>query len=270
MIEASPGVPAPDGSTRLHLIVGDPIAQVKAPGGISRAFATRGANAMLLPAHVAAADLDAFVAGAVRMRNLDGIVVTVPHKPAMFRHCTTVTERARLLGAVNVLRRAPDGGWHGDMLDGVAMLGAIRAASFDPAGKRALLVGVGGAGSAIALALCEAGVSALALHDTDAARRDRLLRTLADRGGAPLEAGSLDPLSFDLVVNATPVGMREGDPLPLQADRLDVRTFVADVITAPEVTPLLHAARARGCPTATGLGMFRAQQDLLADFLLGG
>ena len=97
MTTPTPSVPAPDGATRLHLVIGDPIAQVKAPGGISRGFAARGANAMLLPAHVAAAELDAFVAGAARMRNLDGLLVTVPHKFAMYRHCTTATERSRTL-----------------------------------------------------------------------------------------------------------------------------------------------------------------------------
>ena len=187
MTGPTPSIPPPDGATRLHLILGDPIAQVKAPGGISRGFAARGANALMLPAHVAAAELDAFVAGVARMRNLDGLTVTVPHKFAMYRHCTTATERARALESVNVLRRTPEGGgWHGDMLDGIGMVGAIRAAGFDPAGRRALLVGAGGAGSAIALALVEAGVSALALHDADAARRDRLLRTLAGRGPAAL------------------------------------------------------------------------------------
>jgi shikimate 5-dehydrogenase len=157
------------------------------------------------------------------------------------------------------------------MLDGVAMVGAIRAAGFEPAGKRALLVGAGGAGSAIALALLEVGVSFLALHDADVARRDRLLRDLAARGGTTAPGvGSPDPSGFDLVVNATPAGMRPGDPLPVLADRLDGSTFVADVVTAPEVTPLLEVARARGCGIQTGVGMFRAQQDLIADFLLGG
>jgi shikimate dehydrogenase len=102
-------IPLPDGGTRLHLILGDPIAQVKSPAGITRGFAARGRNAMLLPAHVAAAELDAFLAGVARMRNLDGLVVTVPHKFAAFRHCATATERARFLGAVNVMRRGPGG-----------------------------------------------------------------------------------------------------------------------------------------------------------------
>ncbi len=271
MTGPAPALPAPDGATRLHLIFGDPVAQVKAPGGISRAFAARGRNAALLPAHVPAGALGDFLRGADAVRNLDGMVATVPHKFAAFRHCATATERARLLRSANVLRRNGDGTWHGDMTDGLGFVGGLRAAGFDPSGRRALLVGAGGAGSAIALALVEAGVAALAVHDADAARRDALLRTLAGRGGgAEARAGSPDPAGFDLMVNATPAGMSPGDALPVLADRLEGRMFVADVITAPEVTPLLRAARALGCGTQTGVGMFAAQVELLADFLLGG
>jgi shikimate dehydrogenase len=258
-------VPAPNGATRLFLIIGDPIAQAKSPGALTRALCARGRNAMLLPAHVAAAELDGFMAGIALARNLDGIVVTVPHKFAAFRHCATTTERARFLGAVNVMRRG-EGGWHGDMLDGAGFLGGLRAARFDPAGHRALLVGAGGAGTAIALALTEAGVAELAIHDVDVPRRDALLRRLEGRA----RAAGPDPRGHELVVNATPLGMREDDPLPVPAELLEPRSFVADVVPTPEVTPLLRVAQARGCRTQTGGAMYRAQQELLLEFLLGG
>jgi len=270
MTDPATALPAPDGATRLFLVFGDPIAQVKAPGGLSRAFAARGRNALLLPAQVpAGASLDAFLRGADAVRNLDGMVATVPHKFAAFRHCATATERARFLQSANVLRRNADGTWHGDMTDGLGLLGGLHAAGFDPAGCRALLVGAGGAGSAIALALVEAGVSSLALHDAQPTRRDELLRKLEAAGQAELRAGSADPAGCDLVVNATPAGMRPEDQPPVLLDRLDRRMFVADVITAPEETLLLSAARALGCGTQTGVGMFLAQVEVIADFLLG-
>jgi shikimate dehydrogenase len=266
-------IPLPDGGTRLHLILGDPIAQVKSPAGITRGFAARGRNAILLPAHVAAAELDAFLAGVARMRNLDGLVVTVPHKFGAFRHCATTTERARFLGAVNVMRRGP-GGWHGDMLDGAGFSGGLAAAGFDPAGQEALLVGAGGAGTAIALALVESGVARLAIHDIDTGRRDALLARLAARGGGGgpvLEAApGPDPRGFGLVVNATPLGMRAGDPLPLPAEGLGAGSFVADVVPNPPVTPLLEAALARGCRVQTGSAMYESQLDQLVVFLLEG
>jgi hypothetical protein len=130
-----------DGSTRLHFIVGDPIAQVKSPGGMSQAFAAQGRNALCVPAHVAPPQLAAWLAGVSLAQNVDGIIVTVPHKFACFELCATASERARFLGAVNTLRRNPDGSWHGDMFDGLGYVQALRAKDCDPANKRALLVG---------------------------------------------------------------------------------------------------------------------------------
>ncbi len=149
----------PDGATRLIPIVGDPIAQVKSPAGITAALHARGINAYVMPVHVGAADLDACLDGMSRARNVDAMVATVPHKFAAFRHAATATPRATLLGAANVLRRNKDGSWHADMLDGIAFVAALRGAGCNPAGRRALLVGAGGAGAAIALALLDAGIA---------------------------------------------------------------------------------------------------------------
>jgi shikimate dehydrogenase len=151
------------------------------------------------------------------------------------------------------------------MTDGVALVAALRAGGFDPRDHRALVVGAGGAGSAVALALVEAGAR-LSVSDVDAARRDDLIKRLAALG--TVAAGSSDPGGFDLVVNATPMGMAPGDPLPVDAARLAPKAFVADLVTKPVVTPLLVAARQRGSPILTGEDMFRPQVDILADFLL--
>lgn len=260
-------LPNLNGATRLHVIVGDPIAQVQSPAHVNAAFAERGVNAILVPAHVTPPDLDDFVAGIARARNLDGLIVTVPHKFACFKHCAKTTERARFLGAVNVMRRIPEG-WEGDMVDGLGFVGGIRAAGFQPEGKRALLVGAGGAGTAIAMSLLEAGVAELAIHDEDRTRRDTLVRRLSERCGDIVRAGSPDPSGVDLAVNATPMGMRPQDPLSIQVDRLEPRTFVADVITTPAVTPLIEAARHIGCPTQVGSAMYANLLGLMVDFIL--
>jgi shikimate dehydrogenase len=257
-----------NGATRLHLIVGDPVAQTKSPAGLTREFAARKANAVCVPVHVAAADFDAFMAAAKRVRNLDGIIVTIPHKFSALAHCDEVTGRARLLGAVNVLCRLADGRWRGDQTDGTAMVAALRQAGCDPAGRQALVVGAGGAGSAVALALIDADVAALGVTDMDAHRRDDLVRRLAIRAGAAVRAAAADPSGFGLIVNATPAGMRPGDPLPVDGARLDGAAVVADLITEPAMTPLLEAARRRGCKVVTGVDMFAAQAGIMADLLL--
>jgi len=260
----------PEGTTRLIPIVGDPIAQVKSPAGITAALQARGVNAYVMPVHVGAADVDACLDGLSLARNVDAILATVPHKFAAFRHAATATPRATLLGAANVLRRNADFTWHADMLDGIAFVTALCGAGCDPAGRRALLVGAGGAGAAIASALLDAGVAVLAIHDADGARRDALLGRLAVHGAGRLEMGSADPGGFDLVANATPAGMRADDQLPVEVARLTPGMVVGDVITVPEVTRLLGAARAIGCTTSTGMEMFMAGRELIVDFLLGG
>lgn len=255
------------GATRLHFIVGDPIAQVKSPLGVSQAFAARGMNALVVPAHVAPEHLADWLAGVSLAKNVDGIIVTVPHKFAVRSLCATVTPSAQFLEAVNTLRRNADGSWHGDMFDGVGYVAALRENGCQPEGRRALLVGAGGAGSAIAHALVMAGVTALDIHDDDSTRRDRLVQRLAGLQRCPVGVGSCDPAGYGLVINASPAGMREGDALPVRVERLEPRTFVGCVVTQPAVTPLIAAARARGLGTITGSDMFAKVRDLMVQFL---
>jgi len=258
------------GATRVHFIVGDPIAQVKSPAGVTQAFQARGHNAICIPAHVPPADLAAWVAGVSLAKNVDGIIVTVPHKFACFDLCATTSERAAFLKTVNTMRRNADGTWYGDMFDGLGFVSAMQDKGCQPDGKAALLVGAGGAGSAIAHALVMAGVSALAIYDEDTVRRTTLVNRLDGLGRCPVSHGTADPSGFDIVLNATPVGMKQADPYPLEVSQLTSTMFVGCVITQPAVTPLVAAARAQGCSTMTGADMFGKVRDLMVDFLLGG
>jgi shikimate dehydrogenase len=255
------------GATRLFMIVGDPIAQVRSPGGVSAAFAALGVDAICVPAQVATEDLGDFLSVCDRMKNLDGLIVTVPHKFACFRHCASASKRAGFIAATSIMRRRAEGGWHGDQFDGEGFVRAMRGKGVAPEGKRALLVGAGGAGSAIAYALIEAGVSVVAVHDADAGRRDALIGRI-EALGRLAEVGSDDPTGFDLVCNASPAGMRAGDPVPVRVERLTSAMYVGCVITVPVVTTLIAAARGLGCVTGTGGEMYEALQHLMVDFLL--
>jgi shikimate dehydrogenase len=262
-------IPTVSGATRLYVIIGDPIAQVRAPGGVSEAFAARGHDGILVPVQVGAADLPDFLSVATRLTNLDGIVATIPHKFDCYEACASATHRAHFLRVANLLRRRADGKWHGDMIDGLGFVGAARAKGIDLKDRRALQVGAGGAGSAIALALIDAGVSELALHDSEISRRDALIERLNTLRKARVHAGSADPGGYDLVANATPAGMRADDPLPVDVSRLTRAAYCGCVITKPEVSPFIEAARKVGCVTSTGTDMYQAQQKRIVDFLLG-
>lgn len=254
------------GATRVIFIVGDPIAQVKSPAGVTRELRALGRDAIVVPAHVAPADLADFLSMARRMPNVDGVIVTVPHKFAAAQLAAGLTERARSIGAANVLRRDAQGAWFGDMCDGEGYVAGLRREGLEPRGRRALLVGAGGAGSAIAHALVDAGVAALALHDADTDRRETLAAKLRAYGPVLPARGSDDASAFDLVINATPMGMRADDPLPLDVKTLRPGTFVGCVVTQPAVPPLIAQARALGLPTMTGAGMFAAVLERMVRF----
>ncbi|WP_115788776.1 shikimate dehydrogenase family protein [Arthrobacter silvisoli] len=261
--------PSLSGATRLFPIIGDPVAHVQSPIWLTRTFTERGHNGICVPMQVQGGTLDAVMAGLTETRNVDGILVTMPHKNAAFTYCSTSTDRASHSGVVSVMRRNPDGTWHGDMLDGLAFVKAQLDHGATIHGARALLIGTGSAGRAIAIALIEAGVREIVVHDADLSRVSSLLDLLEAMDSGRASAGTADPTGFDLVFNATPLGMEDKDPLPVDRSLLTSSMFVGDVVSGHGTTPLIAAARSLGCGTAAGVHMVEAVQDLMADFMLG-
>jgi shikimate dehydrogenase len=256
------------GATRVYFIVGDPIAQVRSPAGVTAALRAAGRDAVVVPAHVAPADLPAFFTAATQMQNVDGVIITVPHKFSAAQYCASLSDEAAFLGAVNTLRRQADATWHGGMFDGTGFVAALGDAGCGLQAKRALLVGAGGAGSAIGHALVNAGVASLAVRDNDAARTEALVARLNALRLGEVTIADAGAESYEVVVNASPMGMRADDPLPVDIARLAATTFVGDVVTKPPLTPLIEAARARGCRTVTGTQMFGRVCDRMVQFLL--
>lgn len=255
-----------DGETRLIPILGDPIAQVKSPALLSDSLAARGLNAIVPPLHVAAAEFAEVVAALKRAGNVDGLVITVPHKFAAQAVCDRLTDQARFIGSANVIRREADGAWLGDNCDGQGYVAGIRAQGGRIEGASVLLVGAGGAGSAIAYEFLRQGAARIAIHDADAERRAGLVARLNQGFAGRATEGGSDPSGFDIVANATPMGMRAEDPLPVQAEALVPGQFVADCVTRPEITPLIAHARAIGCATMTGIGMFNGVSERMVAF----
>jgi shikimate dehydrogenase len=239
---------------------------VRSPEVWTALFRLNGLDAVCVPMQVAPSGLGSFLEGAKALRNFVGLIVTIPHKAASLEHVTTLTERAARVGAVNVIRLNENDEWAGDTVDGIGFVAGLRARGRDPAGRRSLVVGVGGAGTAIAFALAEAGAAEVAVFDVDEERADEVAARLAATGVSSRVA-TADAAGFDLVVNASPLGMRPDDPLPIALDGVDPGCVVGDVVVHPEMTKLLTAAHERGCFTQPGVHMMDGQITPMAGFL---
>jgi shikimate dehydrogenase len=256
------------GNTRLYGIVADPVAQVKTPQTMRKVFERRGTDGVLVPMHVPPAGLADVVQAMRSIQNFGGMVVTVPHKTSMVELCDVVTPEARAVGAVNIVRREEDGTLAGDILDGKGFVEGLRQNGFKPEGLTVLLCGAGGAARAIAYALAQVGIRKLSIHNrTQAAAQQILLGVKTLYPAVETGLGSEDPAGFDLVVNATSLGMRAEDPMPLDASRLTATQIVAEIIMTPKLTPLLEQAQAKGCRIQYGLPMLECQIEMMADFM---
>ncbi len=261
-----------DGETRLYVIIGDPIAQVKSPQVLNPRFAAAGMRAVLVPVHVKPELFDETVRGLMAIGNLDGMTITVPYKARIMPFIGNVLPMAARVGAANALRREADGSWTGDMFDGRGLIRGLRDASVALEGRRIMLVGAGGAGSAVAIALADAGAAAITIFDIDTGKA----QALADRVAAAFPACAVrtTPVQIpghDTLINATPIGMAPQDGLPMALDGLTPDMLVIDVIHKPSgVTDFVAKARVLGCRTFDGHVMLHGQAEELAQFFAGG
>lgn len=261
-------LPEITGHTRLFAILADPIAQVRTPQALNAHFAALGFDGVIVPMQVAAQDLAQLVATMRGVKNFGGFIVTVPHKTAIAALVDEMPASARAIGAINCVRREPDGRLVGAMLDGIGFVEGLRSRSYEPKGKSVYLAGAGGAANAIAFALAEAGIARLSIANRTRARSDDLAARLkALHPALPVDTAPATPAGHDLVVNATSLGLKPGDALPLDVGALTPDQLVAEIIMQPEVTPLLAAAQTKGCRVHPGHPMLLAQIAAMAAHL---
>ncbi|MDB5362454.1 MAG: shikimate dehydrogenase [Rhodospirillales bacterium] len=260
-------LPCPTGATRLFAVIGYPVAQVQAPALMNRLFVDRRVDAVLVPIEAAPADFPVMIEGLKRIANLDGILVTIPHKFAACDHADHLGEAARLTGSANALRREADGTWAADNFDGVGFVRGLVGAGHNPRGKTVSLVGAGGAGTSIAPALLTHGACLLVLSDVSEKRANQLAARLeAKWPGRVRVASSPAAAESDMLINATPVGLHEDDPLPFDLGAARADAVVADIIMKPAETRLLKAAVARGLRVHPGIHMLSEQIELYRQF----
>jgi shikimate dehydrogenase len=249
-----------NGNTDIIAHIGYPTHSFKSPMIYNPYFEQAGINAVVVPMGCQTPDYPAFLKSVFTLTNIRGALITMPHKVVTVGLLDEVTPTVKVAGACNAVKRTQDGRLVGDMFDGAGFVRGVQRKGLNLTGACVLVVGSGGVGCAIAASLAGAGIGAISLFDVNTASAEGLGQRLKQHYPAiDVQTGSNDPAGFDLVVNATPMGMNEGDPLPVDVKRLSPDTFVGEVVMKTEITAFLAAARAQGCQVQVGSDMLFEQ-----------
>lgn len=255
------------GTTRLIAHIGYPTHTFKSPMIYNPYFETAGIDALVTPMSVQAEAFTAFLPAIFSMTNIIGALITMPHKVTSAGLLAELSPTAQIAGACNAVIKRADGSLYGDMFDGEGFVRGMQRKGFAAAGASVLVVGSGGVGSAIAASLAAAGVARMALFDTRPEVTEALAARLRQHYPAlAISLGERDPAGKHLVVNATPVGMNPGDPLPMDATRIAPGCFVGEVVMTAEMTPFLQQAKARDCVIQVGTDMLFEQIPAYLEF----
>ncbi|MFB9263012.1 shikimate dehydrogenase family protein [Bradyrhizobium erythrophlei] len=256
-----------DGRTRLIAHIGYPTETFKSPMIYNPFFEARKINAVVVPMGCKSEDYVSFLRLAFKLTNIHGALITMPHKVKTLELVDEASVSARIAGACNAVRIDQRGVMIGDMFDGEGFVRGVLRKGRRVAGAKAFVAGCGGVGSAIAASLARAGVSRLGLYDAFPQAMNGLSERLKTHyPNLEVATGSQEPAGYDIVINATPLGMKKDDPLPMNVDRLSPSTFVGEVVMKEEITPFLAAARARGCDYQVGTDMLFEQIPAYLEF----
>jgi shikimate dehydrogenase len=265
-----------NGTTRLAGIVGDPLEHTLSPAMHNAAYEAMGLDWVYVPLHIRREEDVPILINALRTLPFVGVNVTMPYKRAMLSLCDEVAETASLAGAVNTVQ-CLDGRLIGYNTDGRGIVEALSSdADFDPTGREIVIVGAGGAAAAALVAFALAGAGRIAVVN----RSPEHGRSLVERVGGRLRGVDVVAIEIgpeaseavhgaDLVLNATPVGMKAGDPSPVPASWLRSGQVVADMVYGAHPTSLVRAARDAGAVALDGLGMLVCQGAMSIDIWHG-
>jgi shikimate dehydrogenase len=256
-----------DGATRLYAIVGDPIVQARSPAVYSELFAQRGLPAVMVPVHIPVAKIGQAGRLFEDIANLDGLLVTSPFKSHFAQLASSLGPAAECVGAVNALRRRPDGGWHGDMFDGQGFVRGARSRGIELRDRQVHLFGAGGAGSAIAYELAMAGVRSIQVTDPNQDKAKSLCAAIAQRVPDCQMSPEYRPgQGLDFIVNASTTGFGGSPGLPGPIPILGPDIAVGEVNVTDKGTALVQAAQAAGSQWLDGAHMHAGQIDCLMEF----
>lgn len=255
------------GRTQILAHLGVPTESFKAPMIYNPWFDAQGIDAVVVPMGCEAEDFPNFLRLVFRLRNIAGALITMPHKVTVVGLLDQASTTVKVCGSCNAVRRDAEGKLVGDMFDGEGFVRGVMRKGRAIKGASALIVGSGGVGSAIAASLAKEGAGRIGLYDVNAESAEKLAESLLTHYSAlSVTVGSNDPDGWDIVVNATPLGMNDGDPMPLDTDRIAPTSFVGEVVMKREETAFLAAAKARGCVTQVGTDMLFEQIPAYLEF----
>jgi shikimate 5-dehydrogenase len=258
-----------DGKTRVYAIVGDPIEQVRSPEMVTWELQRRGVNAVLFPLHLGSDDFEGAMPSLMKIRNLDGLIFTIPFKARAMAFAQRLGEQARRVGGFNALARGQDGTWIGEMFDGLGCVEAFKRRGYPIGGRRLMLIGLGGAGAAICVAMASEKPSHMGIFDLDPARCERMKAVIAKISpDTAVDVVTPSIEGVDILLNATPVGMLNDTRMPIDVGRIPPEVIVFDAIVKPERTSLLRLAEACGCRTVGGREMMLGQIARIVDFFI--
>jgi shikimate dehydrogenase len=244
-------------------MIGSPLAHVLTPALLNARLAADGIGLSVTPREIGASHLAGYIAAARGNDAVMGLVVTTPLKEAICGHLDRKTELVELIGSCNCIR-ADGGSWIGANFDGYGFVRALADAGVRLNDKRVLLVGCGGAGKAIAERVAGEGAAALFISDPMEGRA----AAFADRlGGRVLAAEAFPAGAIDIIVNASPLGMKPDDPSPVPPEIVARCSVVVDIVVAAD-SRLRRLARERGKLVVEGEAMVRSQIDLFRSFML--
>ena len=256
-----------NGKTELIAHIGYPTYTFKSPMIYNPYFEKKGINAVVIPMGCQSADFSVFLRSVFQLTNIRGALITMPHKVATVELVDEITPTVKVAGACNAVKRDQNGRLLGDMFDGLGFVRGLQRKGFDTLGKRVLVVGSGGVGSAIAASLSSEKISTIGLFDSNIQSAENLGRRINENfPGVNVILGSNNPEGYDLVVNATPLGMKEGDPMPLDVNKIAPETFVGEVVLKAEMTAFLLAAKNRGCRVQIGSDMLFEQIPVYLEY----
>ena len=258
-------------TTKVYGCIAHPIDHVKAPTLFTSIFNKKKIDAIMIPIHVYPENLENVVNSLKSVRNFHGMTVTIPHKQSISKLCKKLDDDALFTGAVNWIKFDEHRNLIGNNFDGKGFINGFLGQNYILKDKRVCIFGAGGAAVAIAYALTDANIKSLKIINRNVNKAFHLKEKLTIKHKSlSVDVSNVDNYILDdcdVIINATSLGLRDGDQIPFDVDKTTKNSIIADIIMQPKDTKLLKTAKNLGRSIHYGKYMIESQTDLVGQFL---